>query len=69
MKNEQDTINFIREFIRENDNFPSLSIIAKNLGISVGGANSRVRELIYKGKVERLKNMRAYRLTRSLHRV
>lgn len=66
MKHETETLIFIRQFIDEYDNFPTIEIIADHFNLSMGGAVKRINTLIEKGHVVRLRNIRRYALARKL---
>lgn len=68
MKHETETLIFIRQFIDEYDNFPTIEIIADHFKLSMGGAVKRINTLIEKGHVVRLRNIRRYALARKMNK-
>ena len=62
-------MNFINEFILENDNFPSFEVMAKHFKVNPGAAMSHLRLLEKKGYLEPCKNIQKYRRTNAFKSV
>lgn len=56
-------MNFIDKFIEEQDNYPSIAIIADHFGVYQNCAMGRLKALEKKGYLEMCLNMRKYRRT------
>ncbi|MDP9991987.1 SOS-response transcriptional repressor LexA [Variovorax boronicumulans] len=58
-------LNFMQQFEAENDNMPTMPVIARHFGYaSTNAANDHVQALVRAGRLERLQGQVGFRFTR-----
>lgn len=56
-------MNFINKFIDQQDNFPSIEVMADFFGVCVNSAMDHVKALEKKGYIEKCQDVKKYRRT------